>query len=111
MKWIEMQKILGGLLLFYCFHEETFCILYFAQFRFTFTIFVHFWWESPIFLQGSPLRWAAKADEIGMTSSVTSACSPLKDSECTMEQISSHQQKQQRSCSANQLDAIGNVQL
>ena len=63
------------------------------------------------FLQGSPLRWAAKADEIGMTSSVTSACSPLKDSECTMEQTPSHQQKQQRSCSANQLDAIGKLAM
>ena len=35
--------------------------------------------EIKFVFQGSPLRWAAKADEIGMTSSVTSACSPLRD--------------------------------
>ena len=55
------------------------------------------------FFQGSPLRWAAKADEIGMTSSVTSACSPLK------EEIEHRAEHLRSSCSANQLDAIVDI--
>ena len=73
--------------------------------------------------QGSPLRWATKADEIGMTSSVTSACSPLRDEATQQPQPHSQhpqggsQQNQQhhasiteqRSCSANQLDVIVDI--
>ncbi len=58
--------------------------------------------------QGSPLRWAAKADEIGMTSSVTSACSPLRD-EAAMASHQPQQSIEQRSCSANQLDVIVDI--
>lgn len=58
-------------------------------------------------LQGSPLRWAAKADEIGMTSSVTTACSPLRDEVATAS--AEPKSIEQRSCSANQLDVIVDI--
>ena len=49
------------------------------------------------------MRWAAKADEIAMTTSMTSTGSPLKE----------HQPRDiienQRSCSANHLDAIVDI--
>lgn len=55
--------------------------------------------------QGSPLRWATKADEIAMTSSVTSAYSPLKEKLGEAMAENPHQ----RSCSANELDAIVDI--
>lgn len=53
------------------------------------------------------MRWAAKADEIGMTSSVTSACSPLRDEASGSN--TGGQSIEQRSCSANQLDVIVDI--
>ena len=59
---------------------------------------------SPHSTKGSPLRWAAKADELGsiMTSSMTAA-GPQRDSALKSEQMLACQ----RSCSANQVKMMG----
>ena len=62
------------------------------------------------FFQGSPLRWAAKADEIAMTTSMISTGSPMREHQPQNQPpAASIIENQQRSCSANHLDAIVDI--
>ena len=61
------------------------------------------------FFQGSPLRWATKADEIAMTTSMISTGSPMREHQPQQPQAASIIENQQRSCSANHLDAIVDI--